>query len=291
MSDRPSTEDVLRAHAQITGQRVAPGGLTRCPRCGAEGFTISANGTGSHYAGCECQAELLDALYAGALAASSSTGSAPTPASRDEQLDAIRDMFTAWSRPKGAFPAIRRVIKRGRSGDAYDLELADGSILELGSAADLLNRGKFRAALFGQADVVLILKPDDHANLAATIAQVAELADLPSGDQETAAWVSAYVEQNFVQRIDRSRADQVWDLLTTAGGPPPFLDTAGRLYVQLDPLRAWLRRMDVERLTRRQLAERLQRSGFEDLTVAARHGDQTRHRAYWASPPGWEPAS
>ncbi len=255
----------------------ASDGRGHCPLCTSEWtLAISQNGNGAHLtcdSGCDSE-HIRGAL----LAERNRARLADTPSSKLDQL-----------RAQLKLPGLSRVIKRGKDGDAYDLELDDGRRIELGSASDLLRHHHMKAAILGKADVLIKpRKPAEHEAVVELLVQTAELDDqVMTTDEETRAWLGAYVSETHVATLDLNDSGALYEYLGNLSCLGPFI-ADGRLHVRLRNIATWLNRTGGGRVTVPELSMRLARLKFETTQPSARNGDQTRKARYWRSPAGFE---
>jgi hypothetical protein len=163
--------------------------------------------------------------------------------------------------------SVARIVKRGRVGGTFELMLADGGAVILGDAGALLSFAICRAAVLDAAAVVL---PAGLRNawpdVAALVARVAEVVELPGESEEVIGWLTSYV----VNRSPGSRCSNLESFLegNSSGGESEYIyktEEAGRdvFYFSLRPL---VRRINFgERvpITVKSLQARLTAGGWE----------------------------
>jgi hypothetical protein len=170
--------------------------------------------------------------------------------------------------------SVARIVKRGRVGGTFELMLADGGAVILGDAGALLSFAICRAAVLDAAAVVL---PAGLRNawpdVAALVARVAEVVELPGESEEVIGWLTSYV----VNRSPGSRCSNLESFLegNSSGGESEYIyktEEAGRdvFYFSLRPL---VRRINFgERvpITVKSLQARLSRVGCTPRQLSQR---------------------
>lgn len=248
-----------------------------CPRCRAGALTILANGAGPEYrcaGGC-------DAI--GGYLATVATLAVP----KGEHVDRLEVL-----RGKLKLPELQRIVKHGRMGSGYDLHLADGRIVVLGSMTILQSQAKFRAAFLPQVRrSPPRYKTADWDEVVELVEQSADERDTVSTlNDETLSWIAGAIADRPLRRnIDTANAATLYELLAPgANGRPAFIDTHLRLHLRLEHLTTWLGRMNGVRVTQPELSTRLSGLDFERALHQARCGEKVRKARYWVSPPGLE---
>lgn len=250
--------------------------LTLCPSCRQPGLIFEPDNG-------EPRLECPHGCNAAATVLTLSTMSMP----RGPFVDRVEVL-----RQKLNLPELQRVVKHGRLGDAYELHLDDGKIIEIGNVIVLMTQSKFRAAFMPQArrnpPRYKTAEWDDVAELVEQVAE--EFDEVASTAEETAGWIRGYLPSATVRRgVDTANAATLYDLLGAANGDlPAFFDREGRLHLRLEQLVRWLGRIGGVRVTAPELSTRLSRLGFKGNRLAARSGEEIRRARYWVSPPNFE---
>jgi hypothetical protein len=219
---------------------------------------------------------------------------ADTPTPPDP--DAARTKALADLRKKLKLPIVR-VIKRGQGRRAsYDLELADGTLIMLGSAADTLAPLKVEAAIFGVVGKT-IKKTFTRAQwkpIADHIGAAAEAVATETETEEVEAWLQAYLSEQHhslraIDVIDMQDTAALYQRLTATNVKnAPFRDTQGQVYISLDAFFRWIAITNYgERAKRKEVTEDLTRVGFLRERVQARDGARIAKQRRWVSPRGW----
>lgn len=285
MSDRLTVADARRAHELLYRRAPLDDGRSFCPVCDPSALhewtaTIAKNGKGARLA-CSngCNPDAIGAAFSTALRLAGQRNL------EDDPLQTIRETLR--------LPGLVRVVKQGRTGEAYDLELDDGRTVELGDSGDLFDFRKLRKAIAGQADVVIPrLKPAELDAIAERLIRegAANVREVPTAIEQAAGWITAYLDEVHHERhVDLSDSPRLYELLEPTARPP-LIDTAGSVHVRLEHLAYWINRLaGLERIGTRELATRLSRLGFATTQLSARRGSDVRKSRYWASPASWEP--
>jgi len=269
-----SVEDAVAA-AQRMALKPDEHGRATCPSCHqAKALTISQSGDGAHLecaVGCDGAEIGILLRHVNKLAALA--GTADTP------IQQLRDQLT--------LPGLARVIKYGAAGEAFDLELENGTRVELGTARDVLNLRSFEAAIAGVTGIVIPAKTAaEHRKLVQLLLDVAELREATSADDELHEWLEGFERTCIYRRhVDTSDKPSLYDVVKAGQS---FKDVDGRLYVRLADLRTYVTRQLGERTTGRELSRRLGRLGFTKPDhggqIAVRQGAETTSGRYWISP-------
>jgi hypothetical protein len=179
------------------------------------------------------------------------------PASEEDarrEADAARESAPlAWLQRHPVFKgmAIVGARKLGREGGRFELILAGGRVIPLGTAADLLNPQRAQAAI---ADAVGIAIPDykrkDWRLVASAILMLAGAGEDIGSDpsSEMKAWLAAYIEReadgHSTEAVERTDSILLAARLMAMGGHAPhtatFRTTDGRLVVYVEKLLQWL---------------------------------------------------
>jgi hypothetical protein len=207
----------------------------------------------------------------------------------DEEGEARQALPLA--RGRLGLPTLCRVIKRGRVNALYDLELEDGTIIELGPIGHLRDPRRVEEAI---ADVTGHFPPyysrpkfGDIANALLALAEIVDDGETPR--TTTGEWVAELLDRGWARIVDLDDPQQRSEAIA---GAFAFRAADGRIYLRLQELERHVRLFLRIPTTRRDLTARLQRLGFEQhrlLEVHARRDQgERRVRRYWRSPIGWD---
>jgi hypothetical protein len=183
---------------------------------------------------------------------------------------------------------VVRAVKLGR---AHDLLLRDGGRAKLGTAEQMLEPKKLRAALAECGVVIARHKGEEVDQIARAVLDIVEILD-PHGEEETTrAWIAEWSRNGnaVLGPLDVKDAEALKE--ATYGEAPPalFRGDDGRLYLKLDALVSYVTKT-LGRTTREDMATRLRRIGFEEHRIDERlpGGGKVRARM-WCSPRGFDP--
>lgn len=172
-------------------------------------------------------------------------------------------------------PEVKELVQDSRDPDQarFRIVLADGREVPIGTGADLLSADRFRSAFaIVTGHVVPAVKRDKWHKVIQALLHAATVNE--ESDETRAARVHAIV-RDYVDRgasTDREAACQAHD---------PFVHD-GDIYVPLDPLTHWLRRVRGERLVSADVKQLLIAGGFERKTVNyVRDTGKKSSRSYW----------
>lgn len=212
-----------------------------------------------------------------------------TPTDEEESDSVAKDPLAYLKRQ----PLLRKiglanVRKIGRKDATYDLILADGSVIEIGHADDVLN-GKHIEAAIADATTIMMLEPPKWRR----IAQAIFLAGGPGEEtvlektDETETWVRYYLSSKAVHEVNSQAADDL-------RGEEKVFSKNGCVYLAAEDLRKWIHITYGERYGLREMGMRLRRIGFKggkDGRLDVKVDGKTVTRRFWKSPAGFLPAA
>jgi len=184
------------------------------------------------------------------------------------------------------------VVRAEKVGRLHDLVLRDASRVTLGTAGDMLEPRKLRAALLDRQVVIPRHKGEQVDHIAQAVADVIEVLDPNAEEDGTRAWLAEFARGHLIGPLDLDDPAELERLLKWQDTPtvPVFFKGAdGRVYVKLDPLVGYVTR-HLARSTREDMIARLRRLGFTDCRIEKRVGADKRLRGRtWQSPPDFDP--
>jgi hypothetical protein len=228
--------------------------------------------------------------------ASSSNEAAPTTTAVVVEDGEERDALE-YVRKRLDLPTFRRTIKRGSEDAIYDLELEDGTLIRVGFIGDLRSPSKVADAI---GDKLGFLPPHytpgKFRPIANALLAVAVTVDDSTPNDETRAWLTEFFEAKIGNGASFDLEDDD-DRATVVGGRggddgfdrplPAFRAVDGRMYVRLESLDDYLHRQLRKRISRKEIAARLGRLGFEKQTINGRRskrGQKVPTPRFWISP-------
>ncbi|MEJ7785504.1 MAG: hypothetical protein WKF96_11925 [Solirubrobacteraceae bacterium] len=194
------------------------------------------------------------------------------------------------ARSKLRLPELRRVIKRGQTDSLYDLELTDGTLIEVGGINAIKDPRQLEDRL---ADALgsfpPYYKPSEFRAVANALLAVAELEDdgITPGNL-TCGWLTGYLADRLGTPVDLTSPAERQRVATDRS---PFHDTDGRLYVPLEGLSGFVHYAAVvlrQRTGSKDMSARLARLGFRREEVAGPRPDRKR-ASFHVSPVGFDP--
>ena len=212
------------------------------------------------------------------------------PTTRRQYLNGNGDPCTALDlvRWRLRLPAIG-VVKYGRDLDAeHDLRLDDGESIRLGTARDVLDQARARAAIFAHnGHVVDRVKAPEWDQVAAAIGELAEVIDTgATQDAETRAWLR-YFFNAAATRVDDDDRDE-WHAALSDEQRCRAVMRGGRAYVHLDAFVLATNTHYRLRVTAQQMSARLARLGFtKRRETASPPGKAQARRVLWHGPDGF----
>lgn len=196
-------------------------------------------------------------------------------------------------------PDERRIVEfvqrgTGRTAE-FDIRLADGSLIEIGSTAALLHPQRFEAA-FASAGIVWDegFSRKDQKRIAAKLLAIREVVGGDEREQTRewlAEWFDTFGYTNGIPVVDLDDKAQLYDALRADDGF--FRGSDECVYLRRPPFVRFLAKTLGERTSSVALGMRLERLGFKKAggnregKIAARRGDDVISRSYYVSPPGW----
>ena len=183
---------------------------------------------------------------------------------------------------------VVRAVKLGR---AHDLLLRDGGRVKIGTAEQMLEAKKLRAALAECGVVIARHKGEEVDQIARAVLDIVEILD-PHGEEETTrAWLAEWSRNGnaVLGPLDVKDAEALKEATYGEGVPALFRGDDGRLYLKIDPFVNYVTKT-LGRTTREDMATRLRRIGFEEHRIDERlpGGGRVRART-WCSPRGFDP--
>ncbi|MCW2951364.1 MAG: hypothetical protein JWQ48_534 [Conexibacter sp.] len=177
---------------------------------------------------------------------------------------------------------LERVRKHGGRGGLYDLVLRDGTIIELGTARDVLDPRRVQAAV---ADATTIVIPETRRPLWAHVAQgIFKLAVVADNDESpediTRRWVDEYARSAARVYLDdpQGRLDAIQS--HAHGGA--FRDEHGHVWLHSDRFSVWLKRELTIAIGPQEIGARLRRAGLERKQLSQRDDTgSVRKRTLW----------
>lgn len=206
----------------------------------------------------------------------------PAPADRDDEPDDLEVIRRALNR----LP-VAQVRKIGQKRAEFDLVLDDGTTIELGPAADVLNPRRVQAAIADAAAVVIPTSSrKDWEGVAAAIFRCAGQGE-EAGDftTEIRSWLARFVYDHPVARVSMADPEELADAITNRLGMALF-EIDGRLAIRLTEFLREVQMVFGYRTTATELGRRLRRMGFTAQQVSARKGDTVAKARLWFVPPG-----
>lgn len=198
-------------------------------------------------------------------------------------------------------PDERRIVEfvqrgTGRTAE-FDIRLADGSLIEIGSPSTLLHPQRFEAA-FATAGIVWDegFTRKDQKRIAARLLEVRVVVGGDEREQTTewcAEWFASagIANGDGIPRIDLNDKSELYDAL--AGDFAFFRGSDDCVYLRRPPFVRFLSKSLGERVSSIALGMRLERLGFRKAgnnaagKLAARRGNDVIARSFYVSPPGW----
>jgi hypothetical protein len=212
-------------------------------------------------------------------------GAPHVPDEDGQQVDAL-----AHAQAKLRLPGLRRVIKRGTSDSLFDLELDDGTLIEVGPIGALKDPRQIEDRL---ADTLGVLppyyRPAAFRSVANALLAIAETVDDGLGaGTVTRAWIGAYLHDRLGATLDLETPE---GRRAAVHHREPFRDTTGRLYLPLEGVHGFERFVVTllrQRASTRELAARLARLGFQREQVSTPRPERKR-ASFHVSPADFDP--
>ena len=209
-----------------------------------------------------------------------------------------------WVNARLRMPDARAIVGCVQRGGEYDLPLADGSAVKIADAAMLMHPQKFEAAV-AQTTAHVIPENFNRAEqkkIAQALLDVRTV-DTTAGDEEgeTREWIAqflGYATNDDLRTIDLADRRVRWEAFSTPHVAEMFLFER-RLYVARSPFHEHvIVRLRQRSMTAQKIGARMARIGFErprnaegKITATEPGGTATRTIAFYASQPGFDPAS
>lgn len=289
----PTLDQALDALARMSPDTLT-GGPYHCPWCDPNhqqdpGLHVNQNGTGPHY-DCQtgtpatgCDPTIIERFVI------ANARAAPITIETTLEDETRAQLHTLLIDKSGKHLTVARIIKQGRY---VDIQLEDGRVAELGTAAQMLNRRQFEANILDQLDVLIEpLKVPEHRQMVAGMVAVAERREIATTADETLDWINGHLNTRRTSPVDLTNPEQLRDLILNGAGRP-FRTPDGAIGVTLAELRSYITNRLNDKINQADLSTRLGRLGFtkpsEGGQLSARQGGKVAKQRYWISPPGFE---
>jgi hypothetical protein len=226
-------------------------------------------------------------------AAPSSNGTPPAPEEGPKEEGPAKPPLPPFHLLRGVGLNVARVVQLGKPPrGVFDLVLEDGTIVQLGTTAEVLDPKTARARIADMTRAVLpVLKAQEWGPTAQSIFRAAEMEDVGSDPQaELREWIEQFVLAQAPAPIAPDNKTEIIDTLKTSG---VALDEVNVVYLSLPKFQAALLGLSSMRVARSDLIGRLFHDDFRSLQLDVKpDGRQTgaARRKFiraWISPKGY----
>jgi hypothetical protein len=233
-----------------------------------------------------------DALYYAALLTEARSSTVPDGAEKAGGSDVASTLLPILNRELGI--QIERIVKYGANGGTFELRLASGHKVDLGTTEDVLNQRRVKARIAdATAEVIPGFGSVRWDKIARGIFRCAGLAPIEeTPEQQEMAWlVRSRLADTTVTDVDEGDRAGLAKIIRheQVSGGWAFRDTEKRLMLHLGGLLASIRLKHGVLLSYREGGKRLRKMGFIPRDLEGKADEKGKPRInVWAAPRGWE---